>query len=270
MIIFTDEIIEGIRRNIASHAPERGGALLGPRHTNLVSHFIFDPQAQTTAASYSPSKQLIERVKDEERTTGLSFKGIVHSHPNGMDQPSQADLFAFASNMNANPCMGSFIAPIISTGKARAEHELGLGNGKKLSLFEAFRSKTGWQSRATIEETQISVMALNGATNELKEKLQCKQKETITISKDTLEINGLVHMTRTLSSQKFQLDLFFAHNFPCAPPMALFSAKHQGVLKDAEELQFPWGLSCFDPKTLTDRIAPIIAQKTKEKAHGLN
>lgn len=79
MIIFTDEVIEGIKRDIASHAPERGGALLGPQHTNLVSCFLFDPQAKTTAASYSPSKQLIETVKIEELATGLTFKGIVHS-----------------------------------------------------------------------------------------------------------------------------------------------------------------------------------------------
>ena len=66
MIIFSDEVIEQFKRDIASHAPERGGALLGPRHTNLVSRFLFDPQAKVTVASYSPSVQLIESVKQEE------------------------------------------------------------------------------------------------------------------------------------------------------------------------------------------------------------
>lgn len=179
---------------------------------------------------------------------------------------------AFASNLAANSRMGSFVAPIISRGRVFGEHEIELGDEMKLSNFEAFRPKMDSPLKrvAFWEKLPVSVMAIDESVQKLKKVLEHELKVTIKTTGDTLEINGLVHMTRTLSSRKFQLDLFFPHNFPCASPIALFSAKEKGVLKDAQDLQFPWGLTCFDPQALTDRIAPIIAEKTKEKAHDLS
>ena len=274
MIIFTDEVIGQFKRDIASHAPERGGALLGPRHTNLVSCFLFDPQAKVTIASYSPSVQLIERVKQEELATGLTFKGIVHSHPGGMDRPSQADLFAFASNLAANSRMGSFIAPIISRGTTRTmrTHEVALGNDSKLSCFEAYRPNADKQNQqmAVIEEVPVTVMAIDEAVSKLKKVLTKELSVSFKATKDAVEINGLVHLMRTLNCRLFQLDLFFPHSFPCAPPIALFSVRHKGMLTDAQDLQFPWGITCFEIDALARQLAPIITEKTKEKARGYN
>jgi len=182
MTIFTDEVIEQMKQDIASHAPERGGALLGARNTNLVSRFLFDPQAETTAASYFPSDQLIEQVEQEERTTGLTFKGSVHSHPNGMDRPSQADLHAFACNLAANPRLGSFIAPIISEGVAKERHEIDLGSNTKLSCFEAFRPRPEnlLSELAECEKEWAYVMAIEEALRFLgipsKNNLKCRSK----------------------------------------------------------------------------------------------
>ena len=114
MILFTDDVLKAIERDIASHDPERGGALLGPANTNLISLFIFDYSAKTTSATYTPSSWLVDEVKHVECAEDIVFKGIIHSHPGGFDRPSPADLKGFANNLAHNPRMGSFIAPIIT------------------------------------------------------------------------------------------------------------------------------------------------------------
>lgn len=216
MIIFTDEVIEQFKRDIASHAPERGGALLGPRHTNLVSRFIFDPQAKTTAASYFPSDQLIENVEQEERTTGLSFKGIVHSHPNGMDRPSKGDLHAFACNLAANPRLGSFIAPIISSGVAKERHEISLGSNTKLSCFEAFRPRPEnlHSELAECEKDWVYVMAIGEAMRLLEIALK-KQFgvpfKTITNLHGGIDSEG--YQCRRVKCRLFQLDIFIPDSY---------------------------------------------------------
>ena len=50
MLIFTDEASRKIASALGQHAPERGGALLGPQNSNLITHFIEDADAQIVAA----------------------------------------------------------------------------------------------------------------------------------------------------------------------------------------------------------------------------
>ena len=119
MILITDDVQKAIEHDIASHKPEhsfkeKGGALFGPAHTNLISKFLYDIDAKTSAVTYTPSSQLVIEVKEVERSENLTFKGILHSHPGGFDRPSSADLHGFANNLAHNPHMGRFIAPIVT------------------------------------------------------------------------------------------------------------------------------------------------------------
>ena len=141
-MIFTDYVIKEIDRDIASHPPERGGAILGPHNSSLITEFIFDPGAMTSACSYYPSPDLTRKVQEVERkNSGLVFKGVIHSHPGGLDRPSGQDLHAFAKGLHINPHMPCFMAPIVSnvTGELQS-HEMEVGSGKKISLYSAWRN----------------------------------------------------------------------------------------------------------------------------------
>ncbi len=264
MTIFTDEVIEQMKQDIASHAPERGGALLGARGSNLVSRFLFDPQAKTTAASYFPSDELIEKVEQAERTTGLTFKGIVHSHPNGMDRPSQADLHAFACNLAANPRLGSFIAPIISRGVAKEKHEIDLGSKSKLSCFEAFRPRPEnlHSELAECEKDWAYVMAIGEALGfleiALKEQFAVPFK-TISNLRGPTDSEG--YQNRRIKCRLFQLDIFIPDSYPVAPPITLYSPRVKGKQLDVQDLKIPWGgLSCHAPKALADQVISALIE----------
>ena len=68
-MIITDLALVDIRLNIASHRPERGGALYGPKGHAAVTHFEFDAEGATSAVSYVPSRRLIDNVRAVELQT---------------------------------------------------------------------------------------------------------------------------------------------------------------------------------------------------------
>ena len=88
MIQFTDDVAAEIAATIGSRKPETGGALFGPKNSNLISMIAFDEAAHTTSVSYTPSKELIASIPEIEAAEGVEFKGIIHSHPRGVTQPS--------------------------------------------------------------------------------------------------------------------------------------------------------------------------------------
>ena len=112
-MVITDLVYELIRTHIASHAPERGGALYGPRAFPLVTHFEFDPEGLTSSTSYVPSSRLIANVPRVERETGLQFKGIIHSHPDGFPRPSGGDEQTVGSFFRMNPHFAAMALPIV-------------------------------------------------------------------------------------------------------------------------------------------------------------
>lgn len=112
-MVITDQVFGQIRTQIAAYAPERGGALYGPRGFPFVTHFEFDPDGLTSAVSYVPSSRLIANVQRVEQETGLQFKGIVHSHPDGFIRPSLGDEQTVGSFFRLNPHFAAMALPIV-------------------------------------------------------------------------------------------------------------------------------------------------------------
>lgn len=112
-MIITDLALAEIRVHIASHRPERGGALYGPKGQFAVTHFEFDAEGATSAVSYVPSRRLINNVHAVELETGLQLKGIVHSHPRGFARPSQGDIQTVQSFFRLNPHFSRLELPIV-------------------------------------------------------------------------------------------------------------------------------------------------------------
>jgi hypothetical protein len=80
------------------------------------------------------------------------------------------------------------------------------------------------------------------------------------VSEGWLDINGLVHATRTLDSALMQLSLLFPHNFPCVPPMVLCSSRNGELLSDSKSVCFPWGLTCLEAERLAERLVPAVME----------
>jgi hypothetical protein len=112
-MIITDLVLLDIKRQIAIHKPELGGALFGPRDLFVVTHFEFDKEGQSSSVTYTPSLRLIGNIGKIELETGLKFKGIIHSHPEGFDRPSIGDKLAVQSFFRLNPHISVMALPIV-------------------------------------------------------------------------------------------------------------------------------------------------------------
>ncbi|WP_319470095.1 ThiF family adenylyltransferase [uncultured Pseudodesulfovibrio sp.] len=75
---------------IGSHPAERGG-ILGMDKDGVIRHFIPDAGAKTSYASYSPDVAFLNPRISQWKRKGITFCGVVHSHPRGIIQPSEAD-----------------------------------------------------------------------------------------------------------------------------------------------------------------------------------
>ena len=151
-----DSVVRSIEEQIAAHPPERGGALLGPRDCAVITHFLHDDEAETTATTYRPSRTLNEQVKDLERGTSLELKGLIHSHPGGLDHPSAQDTRELGVGLHLNGHMGSYLALIVTSGPPAEVHchEIALPSGK-LSCFKAYR---GPKRTASVVPSAVEVI----------------------------------------------------------------------------------------------------------------
>lgn len=118
-MLIVDAVYDQIHSELASFRPERGGALYGLRGYPCITHFEYDEDARTTQASYLPSSRLIGNVRRVEAETGLEFKGIIHSHPDGFARPSIQDERAAATFFRLNPHHAQMAMPIVQSVKAR-------------------------------------------------------------------------------------------------------------------------------------------------------
>jgi proteasome lid subunit RPN8/RPN11 len=139
-----DWVLREVDAQLVGHPPERGGALLGPPGRPLVTRFLADVDAATTSASYSPSRTLDRRVKEIELEENLELKGIAHSHPRGLDRPSEQDALELAVGLRLNGHMPCYLAPIVTSpadGTLDA-HEVPLASGK-ISFYAGYRTRAG-------------------------------------------------------------------------------------------------------------------------------
>jgi proteasome lid subunit RPN8/RPN11 len=96
---------------LLARKPEAAGILLGPILDDpLVTHFVPDSKGAGTAASFRINAASLNRVLRRVKPAGLNGKGLVHSHPVGIPQPSHGDLiylhdlFRLPKNAAAQQC----------------------------------------------------------------------------------------------------------------------------------------------------------------------
>jgi len=91
--------------------PEAAGILIGPAKDDpVVTHFVADEDGDGTAVSFRVNADALNRVLERVKPAGLDAKGIIHSHPAGITQPSAGDLayvrrlFRLPANAAAQQC----------------------------------------------------------------------------------------------------------------------------------------------------------------------
>ncbi len=140
-IRLTDAILERVVETIGAKPPETGGILLGPQHRPFLTHFFFDEDAPPSSVVYNPSTPVAERAKRAEVSNrGLAYKGVVHSHPGTLNDPSPTDIDTLFRGLQQNPHLPYLVAPILVQHGDREmfPHEIGVATSETDTLFLAF------------------------------------------------------------------------------------------------------------------------------------
>lgn len=117
----TTEAYQNIIKKIGSGIPEKGGVLMGK--DDVVTHFIFDKDAQTTGSTYSLNIAYLNPKMKELTKQGYRFMGIIHSHPYGSSKLSNPDRMYFYSQFKNFPELEWMYTPIVFSAKQN-EYEL--------------------------------------------------------------------------------------------------------------------------------------------------
>jgi len=268
----SEDVLRQIERAIAAYPPERGGALLGPIAQPIITHFVLDQQAQTSGASYLPSRQLTERVQRLEIELGIEFKGVIHSHPGGYDRPSGPDEEAMLEGLSINPHIPYFVAPIVTTQRPWGQlrnHELSLSPGK-ISCYAAYRDRGGVRVE-TLPVEKISQRELGRIKPNQNLTTQSSQPPSIPMQRDlelisrtfgstkppeifTTEMEGRTIPAGCVTLNRLELLFLFSNNYPITPPL-LLATPAEG---NTEQIQLPWSLETPAEERLLTAVKSII------------
>jgi proteasome lid subunit RPN8/RPN11 len=250
-VLVSDAVLRAIETEIAAHAPERGGALLGPRGHPLVTHLVADPGAESSGASWRPSRGLDASVKALERGEGLELKGLVHSHPPGVLEPTAQDRDELAEGLRLNGHMPSYLAPIVAraTGAPIAPHEVALPSGR-VAFFAAYRTRGGGAEVRPLRvrivpllrDLETAARALGGGDAEV---LVSELEETPVLA-GRLRLHGL------------DLLVLAGDGYPSLPPVVLATAAPGGAAPgtgpETEQLHVTWRIQTPEARRLAEAL----------------
>ncbi|MBF6074803.1 ThiF family adenylyltransferase [Nocardia beijingensis] len=268
-VAFHDTVLWEIDSFIAAHPPERGGALVGPVGQPVVSRFVPDPHAAVTGVTYTPSPTLRQRVAQTERSdANLEFKGIVHSHPIGIDHPSAGDHRAFADQLGKAPWLGRMICPIVTSpgGRQRLdEHRVALGSGT-LSVYVAEARVRG---AVRVEPARPRVIPISRDTNLLARRLGARVESPVSYA----TIDGVLYAVVSLSERSADVTALFPALYPTVPPLVLLTrrAGRPGPLAEIAAglgssatvaLPLAWSLNTDEGSRLASALDEAMARDT--------
>lgn len=109
MRIYRDTYL-AIKKTVGSLPPETGG-LLGKNRHGIICAFHPD-LCRKSGVEYAPDTDLFNRVLAEWAARGVSFAGIVHSHPCELRQLSEDDVIYVENIMSSTPDIEAACFPI--------------------------------------------------------------------------------------------------------------------------------------------------------------
>jgi len=136
------KILEEIISTIGKFEPETGG-VLGMRG-GVVCAFYFDKNSVRRTDEYCPNTQDINSVLAGWSGEGVSFGGIIHSHPNGCCLLSGGDREGIEAIVKAIPPMDELYFPVVTNE----------GGAFSMSVYRV----TGAKERICIDEVSYEVL----------------------------------------------------------------------------------------------------------------
>lgn len=271
-VAFHDAALAEIDSFIAAHPPERGGALVGPVGQPVVSKFLPDPHAAVTGVTYTPSEKLRQLVAETERAhTTLEFKGIIHSHPSGMDHPSGGDYRAYADSLRKAPWLGRFICPIITAhvrGDAADKHRISLRSG----IMSVYVAEARVGGAVQVEPARPRVVPFHRDVAVLAHRLGAPAEPGWTHT----EVDGTLYAAASLRDETTDVTALFPLLYPTAPPVILLTRRAQATgrsrlsqlaarIADGREattvaVPLPWSLNVDEQGRLAAALDGAFAQ----------
>ena len=271
-VAFHDTALAEINSFIAAHPPERGGALMGPVGQPVVSLFLPDPHGAVTGVTYTPSEALRQRVAQTERAnTNLELKGIVHSHPAGMDHPSGGDHRAYADSLRKAPWLGRFICPIITShmrGDAGDQHRVRLNSG----VMSVYVAEARGGGAVQVEPARPRVIPFRRDVALLADRLGA----SVESAGMHTEVDGTLYAAASLRDETTDVTALFPLLYPTAPPLILLTRRAEASdisllselaarVADGREsrtvaLPLPWSLNVDEQDRLAAALDGVVAQ----------
>jgi proteasome lid subunit RPN8/RPN11 len=110
----TTDAYQNIVKKIGSGIPEKGGILIGD---GIITDFVFDENAHTTGSTYSLNVGFLNPILKELKKEGKQLMGIIHSHPYGCFELSNADKSYFMSQFKNFNDLDFMYTPIVFSAK---------------------------------------------------------------------------------------------------------------------------------------------------------
>jgi hypothetical protein len=219
-IAFYDNVLDEVNDFITAAEPERGGALMGPVRQSAISLFLPDRHGAVTGVTYTASPDLRRRVAELERANpNLELKGIVHSHPAGMDHPSGGDHRAYATSLQKAPWLPLFIGPIVTRhlrGNPQDPHRIQLASGWHMSVYAAeARANGGLQ----VGPAHPRVIPFHRDTAVLAARLGA----TLRAIGTQTEVDGALYAAASLRAEGVDITALFPVTYPTAAPLILLT-----------------------------------------------
>ena len=106
------KVLEEIISTIGQSKPETGG-VLGMKD-GVICAFYFDKNADSELGAYCPNTDDINSKLQEWGDEGISFAGIIHSHPNNCRLLSNGDEEGIKTIVKAIPAFEELYFPIVT------------------------------------------------------------------------------------------------------------------------------------------------------------
>jgi proteasome lid subunit RPN8/RPN11 len=247
-VAITDLALAQLEEHLTRHAPERGGALLGLRNAEVITDFLPDPDAATTAVSYVPSAKLAQRVREEESDGVRRFYGVAHSHPGRLDRPSGPDRSAFAKGLALNPHLATFYAPIITLAHPCPEPDAPdsvwpLAGDARLTLHAARRAEE--REEVELIRPWLRVLPIQREVRTFTDRLAFATQQDAAHTFDVVELNGVPMITANIACGSWSALFSFTAHYPLAAPMVLVTPRHGSTRQS--HLRWPaFGGSLFE------------------------
>ena len=255
-VIFTDRAMADIAAHVGSCPPEAGGALLGIPNTNVITEYIADTDAVTSSMSFTPSLRLGERVNIKESEVGLSLFGILHSHPNNLDQPSSGDLISFQSSLDANPHIGSLVTPIVnfSNTPPSEEYKISLNkrcimttyyanrnNGSTNKLRYSFIPSRSQTQGAIVKKTAVSILYIKADIEMFKRDLESNGVKVSEHLSSYQSFNGVLFFSEMITLDNgYRLSMLIPPLYPASSPLIFISKNKDKKASNTVQLKISW------------------------------